>query len=109
MSIFFLNFYKNFDGVKILSGRDACKEIYSRKKDTADYVVAWGKLYKRELFSKYRYPEGRLHEDQFLTYKLFYSSSKVVEIGDCLYGYFQNPNGIMGSPFSIKRYDELIA
>lgn len=99
---------KNFDGIRSFSGRDACKLIYS-KEGRVDYGVAWGKLYKRELFSEYRYPIGRLHEDQFLTYKLFYASSKVVEIGECLYGYFQNPEGIMRSPFSIKRYDGIVA
>lgn len=100
---------KNFDGVIISSGRDACKEIYTSKNKRAEYVVAWGKLYKRELFLEERYPVGRLHEDQFLTYRLFWTSSKVAEIGDCLYGYYQNANGIMGSPFSIRRYDEVIA
>ena len=30
-------------------------------------VVAWGKLYKKELFREIRYPVGKLHEDEFNT------------------------------------------
>ena len=35
-------------------------------------VVAWGKLYKKELFREIRYPVGKLHEDEFTTYKLLF-------------------------------------
>ena len=103
------NIHKNIIGEKCISGKDACKEIYMPNNRSVDYVVAWGKLYKREMFCNYRYPIGRLHEDQFVTYKLFYDSDRVVEVGECLYGYFQNPNGIMRSNFSIRRYDEIVA
>lgn len=103
------NVHQNFIGLKCISGKDACKEIYVPNNRSVEYVVAWGKLYKREMFCNYRYPVGRLHEDQFITYKLFYDSDRVVEVGECLYGYFQNPNGIMKSNFSIRRYDDIVA
>ena len=34
-----------------------------------------------------------------------YISEKIVEIGACLYGYYDNSSGIMNSPFTMKRYD----
>lgn len=95
----------NFCEEEVIAGLQACKYIYEPGRKCANYVVAWGKLYKRELFLNERYPIGKLHEDQFLTYKLMYSSEKVVEIGSCLYGYYVNESGIMNSPFRIKRYD----
>ena len=48
----------------------------------AYYVVAWNKLYKKELFENIRYPEGRIHEDEATTHKLLYCASKVVELDD---------------------------
>jgi len=43
--------------------------------------VAWNKLYKREVFGTIRYPKGRLHEDEFTTYKYFYNAEKVSVCG----------------------------
>lgn len=95
----------NFYGEKIITKIQACKYIYDTARGRANYVVAWGKLYKKELFANERYPVGKLHEDQFITYKLMYISEKIVEIGACLYGYYDNSLGIMNSPFTMKRYD----
>lgn len=33
-------------------------------------VTAWGELYKKSLFESLRYPEGKLHEDEYVTYKI---------------------------------------
>lgn len=39
---------------------------------------AWGKLYAKELFPLLRYPEGRLYEDQFVTYKVIHQAGGAV-------------------------------
>lgn len=39
---------------------------------------AWGKLYARELFPLLRYPEGKLYEDQFVTYQVVYQAGGAV-------------------------------
>lgn len=57
--------------------------------------VAWGKLYKKECFSKIRYPVGKIHEDEFITYKILFEHKKIAFIDAPLYAYFSNPNGIM--------------
>ncbi len=90
-------------GVKaIRRGVEACYMLYS---DAAViYTVAWGKLYKIELFQSIRYPVGKIHEDEGTTYKLLYKAEKVVELDAAMYGYRINANGIMGSSFSPKRY-----
>lgn len=87
----------------VMSGRDACIEQYT----TAEKVkeVAWGKLYKRELFSKLRYPEGKINEDEYTTPILLYEASKVVCICNALYLYRYREDSIMNERFSIKRYD----
>ena len=90
-----------------LSQVDACVKIYERPGDDLSYAAACGKVYRSELFQDIRYPVGRLHEDQFVTYKLMYAANKVGVVNDPLYGYRETPASIMNSTFSIKRYDAL--
>lgn len=67
--------------------------------------VAWAKLYKKELFENIRFPVGKIHEDEFTTYKLLFSVKTIGYISQPLYYYFENPNGIMRSPWSVERLD----
>ncbi len=60
-------------------------------------VVAWNKLYARELFESVRYPLRRIHEDEFVTYRLLYQAGTVVWVDQPLYCYRQRPGSIMSS------------
>ncbi len=77
--------------------------------DWAVGVVAWNKLYKKELFSELRYPVGRIHEDEFLTYRLLEKAATLACVDLNLYYYFQNPAGIMKRDFSLRNLDVAIA
>lgn len=90
-----------------LTAVDACRKIYDRPSDDFSYAAACGKVYRSELFENIRYPVGRLHEDQFVTYQLLYAADKVGIVNEPLYGYRETPSSIMNSTFSIKRYDAL--
>lgn len=68
-------------------------------------VVAWNKLYKRELFNNVIYPVGKIHEDEGTTYKLFYKANKITYTNKPLYYYRITPNSITTSKFSKKRLD----
>lgn len=60
-------------------------------------VIAMNKLYHRTLFENTEYPEGKLHEDEFVIYKIV-SDSETVAFVDCpLYLYRQRDNSITGS------------
>lgn len=72
-------------------------------------AVAWNKLYHRELLAQLRYPQGKLHEDEFLTYKLVYAAERIAVIQDVLYAYFQNSEGIMLSAWNPRRLHVLEA
>ena len=72
-------------------------------------AVAWNKLYHRSLFRNLRYPVGKLHEDEFTTYKAVYAAGKVGVVADELYAYFQNDQGIMRSKWNPKRLHVLEA
>ncbi|MBR4677177.1 MAG: glycosyltransferase [Bacteroidales bacterium] len=73
------------------------------------WTVAWGKIYHKSLFYDIEYPKGRLHEDEFTTYKLAYNSGKVGYVDSPYYYYRQREDSITGTP-SIKGIaDEFIA
>ena len=72
-------------------------------------AVAWNKLYRKSLFESLRYPNGKLHEDEFTTYQAVYQAGKVAVINAPLYAYFQNAAGIMQSQWNPKRLHVLEA
>ena len=51
----------------IFSAEDALKTLIQGR---GFYAVAWNKLYKKSLFDGIEFPIGKLHEDEFVTYKL---------------------------------------
>lgn len=72
-------------------------------------MVAWNKLYDRALFEALRYPKGKLHEDEFTTYKAVYQAERVAVLTAPMYGYFQNAAGIMRAKWDPRRMHALEA
>lgn len=84
------------------------KEMYNEEHST-DYVVVWNKMYHRSIFNKLRFPVGKIHEDEFTTYKFIYFQDKVTFTNDTIYFYRQNDDSITRKKFNIKRLDCLEA
>lgn len=93
---------------RIYSGREAVINIFDADLYLPS-VVAVNKLYKKDLFENIRYPEKKLHEDEFTTYRLFYKSSRVVYTMFPYYCYYQRPDSIMGKRKSVFSPDGLEA
>lgn len=72
-------------------------------------TVACGKLYRKECFETIRYPVGKIHEDEYVTYRILFEKEKLVFIIAPLYAYFVNPKGITNSEWTPKRLDSLDA
>ena len=72
-------------------------------------TVAWNKLYKRSLFTDIRYPIGKLHEDEYTTYKLLYKSKIVAYVPEMYYKYYQRSEGIMSADICGRYRDYLDA
>ena len=72
-------------------------------------AVAWNKLYHKSLFKTLRYPIGKLHEDEFTTYRAMYQTGMVGVTPARLYAYYQNPEGIMRSQWNPRRMHVLEA
>lgn len=72
-------------------------------------TVAWGKLYTKKAFHKLRYPSGKIHEDEYVTYKILFHYGRVAVVDQPMYAYYQNQEGIMLQKWSVKRFDRLDA
>lgn len=91
---------------EVLSSLQAVKKVLVSRERYM--ITAWGKIYKRELFDYIEYPEGKVHEDEFVTYKIYAKCQKIVAISDKLYYYFVRGNSIMGQ-YTVNRLDILEA
>lgn len=93
-----INFYNSNQMLEYLYGEKYVKT-----------VVVWNKLYKKELFDQIRFPKGRLHEDEFTTYKVIHRANTIIDSNLPVYYYRQRESSIMNSDFNIKRFDILDA
>ena len=73
------------------------------------FTVAWGKLYCKACFSTLRFPVGKTHEDEYLTYRIIFRFEIIPFISQPLYAYFHNPESIMHRPWTPQRLDALDA
>lgn len=81
---------------------DALKQLLvQRKIDTGP----WAKLFKRELFEVYKYPEGKLFEDFAVMYKIFLICNKVAYVNSIDYFYVQRANSIISGEFNPQKMD----
>ncbi len=71
--------------------------------DATNATVSWGKVYKKDCFKSIRFPVGKIHEDEFVTYQILFKQDTVSVVEAPLYGYFQNEKGIMKSQWTPKR------
>lgn len=73
------------------------------------YAVVWNKLYKRSLYNNIRFPEGKLHEDIYVTYRIYWLANKLCVTNLYLYYYLQRTDSLMGKRYDVARLDSLEA
>ena len=91
---------------RVYTGGEVLANLYVP--DGAYFVVAWNKLYRKELFEDIRYPLGRIHEDEATTYRIYDKVKKAAYVDRSLYGYFVTPVSITRG-FNPKRMDWVTA
>lgn len=96
------NFLQLYDNIKAIG------ELFNPDKYII-FTVAWNKMYKKEAFLDIEYPKGKIHEDEFTAYRLFYNAKKIVYLDKPLYYYLQRNNSIMNQGFSEKRFHKIEA
>lgn len=93
--------YKN-SGVK--KSKKMLEDLYTTNWEN---IVVWNKMYLRELFNNVRFPKGKIHEDEYTTYKILYKTENVAILNEFLYNYRQNVYSITGKKFNMKRLNIL--
>ena len=113
---------KKYGNIKVdtneYSGRDMIKNIYNIM--CLPTTLSWTKLYKRKLFftkvdycikdneeGYIRFPVGKIHEDEAVSYKIFDISKKVVHTSERLYCYRYVRNSITHRKYSYERLDNI--
>lgn len=96
-----------YEGNGVKTSHEILNDLYG--KHIIENVVVWNKMYAKELFANIRFPVGKIHEDEFTTYKIFYSVNNISLLKDCLYNYRQTNESIIGKKFNKKRLDLLDA
>jgi glycosyltransferase involved in cell wall biosynthesis len=81
-----------WEGVLCLDAEEAVARFCSRGTFA---VSAWGKLYRREIFDKTRYPEGKIYEDAFVLIDVLLAAGKVTVRSAPLVYYRQRKSGII--------------
>lgn len=87
---------------KVLSKKEALQALIEER-----YIkhYAWNKLYKATLFQGIRFPEGKLYEDIFTTYKLIARAERIAYTNKIGYYYVQRQGSILRSRFDLRKLD----
>ncbi|OZG64365.1 glycosyltransferase family 2 protein [Bifidobacterium eulemuris] len=72
-------------------------------------IVAWNKLYPHFVWKDLRFPEGRIHEDEYVLHQILDRCSAVALLPDALYHYVSREDSITHKEGSIERLDRLVA
>ncbi|SKB66366.1 Glycosyltransferase involved in cell wall bisynthesis [Lachnospiraceae bacterium] len=89
--------------VDTYEGADKFLKLFDDRK--FDSIVPWEKLCKKELFNGLHYPDGKIHEDEYLAHYLLDHAKRVTYTDDVLFYYRVEKKSITKSSFSMKRLD----
>jgi hypothetical protein len=99
------DYMAHVDKYEVYDGEAACHKLILD--DSIAVGTVQTKFYKRKLFDEVRFPEGKLHEDEFVTYRLLYIGN-LATMNVAVYHYqSQRPGSICNSPITLKRLDAL--
>lgn len=68
-------------------------------------IITCNKIIRKECFDNVQYPEGRLFEDMFTTYKIVSNANSIIFSTLPYYAYCHRPGSIGTSQFNDKTYD----
>lgn len=92
--------------IETFTNLEAIEQLFGRL--YLQFVIACGKLYKRKVIGDKSFPIGKIHEDEYLTYRLLYDSHRVCYTSHKMYYYWQHSGSIMSntSASSYKNKNE---
>jgi len=91
---------------QLFTGQYMLENLYS-KKWVPKNVIAWNKLYKRSVWKELRYPEGVIHEDEYVIHHIYDQVDQVAYSPIPLYYYRQREASIT-KEISAKRIGDIV-
>ena len=67
------------------------------------------RLFSKDLFKEIRFPVGKLHEDRFTTYKIYFKFPTISVVSFPLYYYFMNDESIIHEKWNPRKLDNIEA
>jgi glycosyltransferase involved in cell wall biosynthesis len=96
--------------LSVYNNLSAIRELYNFKNpDLISFIIACNKLYHRDLFRNVKFPKGRINEDEFINYIIFFRASKICLTTDALYFYLSRSNSIVNTISDFKLLDKITA
>lgn len=83
---------------------DKNKALEGNVNNTLFYQTVWNKMYRKEVIGSIRFPEGKLHEDEYFTWKVISRCNVLATVDASLYMYNHREGSIMET-FSFRRLD----
>ena len=81
------------------------QECLGRFRMGYEYILAWNKLYRSTLWDTYRYPSGKIHEDEFAFHHIIARCKTISVIPDRLYHYVSHNGSITHNEYSVRNLD----
>lgn len=111
------NFADYYDGDEICKRGNEQEDLWSAEEaikkmllENDRLCVAWGKLYKSDLFIQLRYPEDiKFAEDMYVIHKLFHMAQKIIYSHPVSYYYNQEGTSLVRSKFNIQKLNRVKA
>lgn len=95
--------------IEILDSQEALnRQIDWQGLNTAPFVIACGKVFKKELFDTIRFPAGKVYEDEYTIHKLLLKANRIVLINIDYYMYRRHGKSIMTGDYSPRKDMNLI-
>ncbi|RSX51146.1 glycosyltransferase family 2 protein [Bifidobacterium callimiconis] len=89
---------------RLFTGRETLRFLYR-----TIGAVLWGKLYVKRIWDTLRFPDGKIHEDEFVLHHVYFACESVAVLHRKPYHYIDARPSIMHADYSLKRLDRLDA
>lgn len=87
--------------VYVFEGKQKFEQLFSPNR--LEMIVAWNKLYKKEIYENLKFPVGIINEDEWAVLDVLKNAKKVVYQANKDYFYMQRAGSIMNSRMSVKN------
>ena len=98
--------------IKVKSFERQCIDSYqAMERGMAEslFTVAWNKLIRRRCLGEIRFPKGKIHEDEFTTYRIVDRCEKISLVDREFYHYTLRSSSITQNSYSVKNLDAIEA